>query len=104
MPLRGSLAARTLAIPPSTPRPGTESPPARLKPSPDRASRAGGTNIRRKLMRTILAAGLIAAGAWCIGAQPSSAAPANGVALGDAADQVGVAESVHCRSYRHWHS
>src|SRR5262245_59483329 len=54
-------------------------------------------------MRTILAAGLIAAAACCSG-KPSLAAPANGVALGDAADQVGVAESVHCRPYRHWHS
>jgi len=55
-------------------------------------------------MRSILAAGLIAAGAWCVGASPSVAAPANGVALGDAAGELGVAESVHCRRYVHWHS
>src|SRR5262245_15751427 len=61
-------------------------------------------NNWRKLMRSILAAGLIAAGAWCVGASPSLAAPANGVALGDAAGELGVAESVHCRRYVHWHS
>src|SRR5262245_46704630 len=61
-------------------------------------------NNWRKLMRSILAAGLIAAGAWCVGASPSVAAPANGVALGDAAGELGVAESVHCRRYVHWHS
>jgi len=55
-------------------------------------------------MRSILAASLIAAGAWCVGANPSVAAPANGVALGDAAGELGMAESVHCRPYRHWHS
>src|SRR5262249_39972864 len=55
-------------------------------------------------MRTILAASLIAAGAWCVGANPSVAAPANGVALGDAAGELGIAESVHCRRYVHWHS
>src|SRR5262245_46028499 len=61
-------------------------------------------NNRRKLMREILAAGLIAAGAWCVGASPSVAAPANGVALGDAAGELGIAESVHCRRYVHWPS
>src|SRR5262245_49705236 len=61
-------------------------------------------NNWRKLMRSILAAGLIAAGAWCVGASPSVAAPANGVALGDAAGELGIAESVHCRRYVHWHS
>jgi len=55
-------------------------------------------------MRSILAAGLIAAGAWCVGASPSAAAPVNGVALGDAAGELGIAESVHCRRYVHWHS
>src|SRR5262245_39127919 len=61
-------------------------------------------NNWRKLMRSILAAGLIAAGAWCVGASPSVAAPANGVALGDAAGELGIAESVHCRRYVHWPS
>jgi len=40
---------------------------------------------------------------WLAGTGASVAAPINAAAIGEAAEQLNVTESVHCRSYRHWH-
>src|SRR5262245_2329235 len=44
-----------------------------------------------------------AAGAWFVGSSGAIAGPANGAAIDEAANDVGIAESVHCRPFRHWH-
>ena len=40
---------------------------------------------------------------WLAGTGASVAAPINAAAIGEAAEQLSVTESVHCRSFRHWH-
>ena len=40
---------------------------------------------------------------WLAGSGASVAAPINAAAIGEAAEQLSVTESVHCRSFRHWH-
>jgi hypothetical protein len=46
---------------------------------------------------------LIAGAALLAGSSGTIAAPVNGGAIKAAADEIGVAESVHCRPFRHWH-
>jgi hypothetical protein len=38
-----------------------------------------------------------------LGSSGTIAAPVNGGAIKAAADEIGIAESVHCRPFRHWH-
>jgi hypothetical protein len=40
---------------------------------------------------------------WLAGSGASVAAPINAAAIGEAAEQMSLAESVHCRPFRHWH-
>ena len=40
---------------------------------------------------------------WLIGTGAASAAPISAAAIGEAAEQLNVTESVHCRPFRHWH-
>lgn len=40
---------------------------------------------------------------WLAGSGASVAAPINAAAIGEAAEQMSLAESVHCRQFRHWH-
>jgi hypothetical protein len=46
---------------------------------------------------------LIAGAALLAGSSGTIAAPVNGGAIKAAADELGIAESVHCRPFRHWH-
>ena len=54
-------------------------------------------------MRIVCSALLLAGAAWLAGSSGSIAAPVNGGAIKAAADEVGIAESVHCRRFRHAH-
>lgn len=40
---------------------------------------------------------------WLAGTGVSLAAPISAAAIGDAAEQLNITESVHCRPFRHWH-
>src|SRR5688500_15106360 len=55
------------------------------------------------IMRILCSALLLAGAAWFAGSSGSIAAPVNGGAIKAAADEVGIAESVHCRRFRHAH-
>jgi hypothetical protein len=46
--------------------------------------------------------GLLIAGS-ILTAPAAVAAPVRASVIKEAADQIAVAETVHCRSYRHWH-
>ena len=52
-------------------------------------------------MRTPLFAAIGAV--WLAGTGTSLAAPISAAAIGEAAEQLNVTESVHCRPFRHWH-
>src|SRR6266480_4219956 len=52
-------------------------------------------------MRTPLFAAIGAV--WLAGTGASPAAPISAAAIGEAAEQMSVTESVHCRPFRHWH-
>ena len=52
-------------------------------------------------MRTPLFAAIGAV--WLSGTGASLAAPINAAAIGEAAEQLNITESVHCRPFRHWH-
>lgn len=47
--------------------------------------------------------GLLVAGSILTAPSASVAAPVSASVIKQAADEMVVAESVHCRSYRHWH-
>ncbi|MEA2877737.1 MAG: hypothetical protein QOF14_2933 [Hyphomicrobiales bacterium] len=51
----------------------------------------------------IVCSALLVAGAALLGSSGTIAAPVNGGAIKAAADEIGIAESVHCRPFRHWH-
>ena len=40
---------------------------------------------------------------WLLGTGAAMAAPISAAAIGEAAEQLNVTESVHCRPFRHWH-
>lgn len=40
---------------------------------------------------------------WLIGTGAAVSAPISAAAIGEAAEQLNVTESVHCRPFRHWH-
>ena len=46
---------------------------------------------------------LLVGAAAFVGSSGAIAAPISGSAIAVAAEQVGIGESVHCRSFRHWH-
>jgi hypothetical protein len=56
-----------------------------------------GENAMR--MRLIATIGAI----WLAGTGVSLSAPISAAAIGEAAEQLNVTESVHCRPFRHWH-
>jgi len=45
---------------------------------------------------------LLVGAAALVGSSSAMAAPINGSAIKEAAEQIGIGESVHCRSWRHW--
>ena len=47
--------------------------------------------------------GLLVAGSILTASSASVAAPVSASVIKQAADEIVVAETVHCRSYRHWH-
>ena len=47
--------------------------------------------------------GLLVAGSILTASSVAVAAPVSAGVISQAADQIAVAETVHCRSYRHWH-
>jgi len=47
--------------------------------------------------------GLLVAGAIMTTSSAAVAAPINGSVIKQAADEIAVGETVHCRRYRHWH-
>jgi hypothetical protein len=51
-------------------------------------------------MRTPL---FVMMGAMLLTAPAAPAAPINAPAIGEAADQIQLSETVHCRPFRHWH-
>ena len=54
-------------------------------------------------MRIVCSALLVAGAALFAGSSGAIAAPANGGAIKAAAEEIGISESVHCRSFRHGH-
>ena len=54
-------------------------------------------------MRIVCSALLVAGAALFAGSSGSIAAPVNGAAIKTAADEIGISESIHCRSFRHGH-
>ena len=46
---------------------------------------------------------LLVGAAALVGTTGAIAAPISGSAIKDAAEQIGIGESVHCRPFRHWH-
>src|SRR6185503_733672 len=55
------------------------------------------------IMRIVCSALLLAGAAWLAGSSGSIAAPVSGGAIKAAAEEIGIAESVHCRPFRHAH-
>ena len=55
-----------------------------------------------KLMRAVYSA-LLVAGTILTASSAGVAAPVNASMIKQAADEIVVAETVHCRSYGHWH-
>ena len=47
--------------------------------------------------------GLLVAGSILTASSAAVAAPISASVIKQAADEIAVAETVHCRSYRHWH-